>query len=178
MRILLVTAFALLCAGTAQGADVTLNAPVAGGSTLGVSALNAPSFAVTLNGDDQTAPYQAQLQVVDARGLASGGGWSLSLTSTPFTATNGLALPANASTITGVTAGCHAGSSCALPSNTAANADVPLPVSPTATKVLNAASATGLGRIDVDVSVSVAIPAATLAATYVSVLTVAISAGP
>jgi hypothetical protein len=116
--------------------------------------------------------------VVDARGLASGGGWNLSITSTPYTAANGRSLPTGGSTITSVTAGCHAGSSCLLPSNTAGNANVALPVALTAVKVLNAASGTGLGRIDVDVNASVAIPAATLAASYVSVLTVAISAGP
>jgi hypothetical protein len=50
VRILLaITAAALLCAGSADGADVTVNAPVAGGSILTVSALNAPSFSVILN---------------------------------------------------------------------------------------------------------------------------------
>src|SRR5690348_7762395 len=60
---LLLPVLALLCAATARGSNVTVNAPVAGGSTLAVSALNAPSFAVQLNGDDQTATYQTQLQV-------------------------------------------------------------------------------------------------------------------
>jgi hypothetical protein len=170
---------ALCAAAAARAAGVTVNATVTGGSTLAVSSLNTPSFPVTLNGDDQTATYQAQLQIVDARGLATGGGWNLSITSTQYSDGAGHTLPANASTVTGVTAGCHsATSTCALPTNSASNSNVALPVSPTTTKILNAATGTGLGRIDVNVNASVAVPANTIAATYTSTLTFAIAAGP
>jgi hypothetical protein len=169
---------ALVAAVAARAAGVTVNTTVSGGSALTVTAQNAPSFPDTLNGDDQTATYQAQLQVVDARGLATGGGWNLTITSTQYSDGAGHTIPANASTITSVTSGCHSGSTCTLPSNTAANSNVALPVSPTTTKILNAATGTGLGRIDVNVNVQVGIPANTIAATYSSTLTVAIAAGP
>jgi hypothetical protein len=172
-------AAALVAAAVARGAGVTVSSTVAGGSTLTVAPLNSPSFAITLNGDDQTATYQAQLQVVDARGLAAGGGWNLTLTSTQFSDGSGHTLPTTASTLTSVTTGCHtATSTCTLPSNTASNSGVAVPVSPTSAKILNAATGTGLGRIDVNANVSVAIPANTIAASYSSTLTVAIAAGP
>lgn len=176
-RIVAAALAALVCAAGARAASVVVNAPVVGGPTLAVTALNAPSFAVTLNGGDQVASYQAQLQVLDARGLATGGGWNLTVTSTQF-AGGGHTLPANASTLTSVTAGCHAGSTCGLPTNTAPNSNVALPVAPTTAKILNAASGSGLGRIDVNLNVSVAVPASALAASYASTVTVAISAGP
>jgi hypothetical protein len=65
-----------------------------------------------------------------------------------------------------------------VPSNTASNSNVALPISPTTTKILNAATGTGLGRIDVAVNVNLGIPANTIAASYTSTLTVAIAAGP
>ncbi|HVU79699.1 MAG TPA: WxL domain-containing protein [Gaiellaceae bacterium] len=176
-RFALAALAALLCAAGARAAGVVVDAPVVGGSTLAVTALNAPSFAVTLNGSDQVAAYQAQLQVVDARGLATGGGWNLTVSSTRFTG-GGSTLPADASTLTSVTASCHVGSTCALPANTASNSNVALPVTPTTAKVLNAGSGSGLGRVDVDLNVAVSVPASTRAASYSSTVTVAISAGP
>lgn len=168
----------LVMAAAARAAGVTVNSTVSGGSTLTVTSLNSPSFPDTLNGDDQTASYQAQLQVVDARGLATGGGWNLTITSTQYSDGAGHTLPATASTITSVSAGCHSGSTCTVPTNSASNSNVALPISPTTAKILNAATATGLGRIDVGVNVTVGIPANTIAASYTSTLTVAIAAGP
>ena len=168
----------LVAAATARGSNVTVSATVAGGSTLSVAALNTPSFNLTLNGDDQTATYQAQVQVVDARGLATGGGWNLTITSTQFHDSSTHTFPASASTISSVSAGCHSGSTCALPTNSVSNSNLAVPISPTTAKFLNAASGTGLGRIDVTANVGVAVPANTIAATYTSTLTVAIAAGP
>lgn len=169
---------ALVTAAAARGAGVTVNSTVSGGSTLTVTSQNSPSFPDTLTGDDQTASYQAQLQVVDARGLASGGGWNLTITSTQYSDGAGHTLPTNASTITSVSDSCHSGSTCATPQNTVPNAGIALPVSPTTTPILNAATGSGLGRIDVALNVRVGIPANTIAATYTSTLTVAIAAGP
>ena len=169
---------AALAAAAARAATVTVNATVSTGSTLSISSLNAPSFSLTLNGDDQTATYQAQLQVVDARGLASGGGWNLSLGGTQFSDGAGHTLPTSASTISSVSSGCHSGSTCSLPTNNISNSGLAIPVSPSTSKFLNAATATGLGRIDVNVNVSVAVPANAIAAAYSSTLTVAIAAGP
>ena len=169
---------ALALAAAAGATNLTVNATVAAGSTLSVSSLNTPSFNLTLNGDDQTATYQAQLQVVDARGLATGGGWNLTLTSSQFSDGAGHTLPTTASTISSVSAACHTGSTCALPTNSVSNSNLAVPISPTTTKFLNAASGSGLGRIDVTANVGVAVPANTIAATYTSTLTVAIAAGP
>jgi len=169
---------ASVTAAAARAAGVTVNTVIAGGTTLTVAALNSPSFPDTLTGDDQVASYQAQLQVVDARGLASGGGWNLTITSTQYSDGAGHTLPADASTVTSVATGCHSGSTCAVPGNNAANTNVALPISPTSTKILNASSGSGLGRIDVAVNVNVGIPANTIAATYSSTITVAIAAGP
>ncbi len=172
---------ALVATAAAHATGVGVSATINPGSTLSVTGTGAPSFALTLNGDDQTAAYTLPLQVVDARGLGTGGGWNLTVTSTRFADGAGHSLPAAASTITGVTASCHSGSTCALPTNSVPNTALALPAGstpPTAVKFLNAASASGLGRIDVSASVSVSIPANTIAATYTSTITVAIAAGP
>lgn len=172
-------AVAALAAATAAGAaTVTVNATVTGGATLSVSSLNTPSFSLTLNGDDQTAGYQSQLQVIDARGLATGGGWNLTVGATQFSDGAGHTLPSGADTISSVTSACHSGSTCTVPTNSVSNAGLAIPVSPTTSKFLNAATATGLGRIDVNLNVSVAVPANAIAATYSSTLTVAVAAGP
>jgi len=174
----LIAVSALAVAVAARASNVTVNATVAGGSTLSVASLNTPSFNLTLNGDDQTVGYLAQLQVVDARGLATGGGWNLTLTSTQFSDGAGHTFPTTASTISSVTTGCHSGSTCALPTNSVSNSNLAVPISPTTTKFLNAATGSGLGRVDINVNVNVAVPANTIAATYSSTLTVAIAAGP
>jgi hypothetical protein len=169
---------ALVAAAAASAATITVNATVTAGSTLSVTSLNAPSFSLTLNGDDQTGTYQSQLQVVDSRGLATGGGWNLTIGSTQFSDGAGHTLPSTADTISTVTSACHSGSTCTLPTNSVSNTNLAIPVSPTTSKFLNAATATGLGRIDVNVNVNVAVPANTIAATYSSTLTVAVVTGP
>lgn len=162
----------------ADAATVKVNAAVTGGSTFSVTSLGNPSFAVTLNGDDQFAAFAAQLQVADARGLARRGGWNLTIGATQFSDGAGHLLPADADTIASVATGCHSGSTCSLPANTVTNAGLAVPQSPTRTKFLNAATGTGLGRIDVTANVNVLIPADTVAGSYSSTLTFALSAGP
>ena len=171
-------AVALGAAVGATAATVTVNATVTAGSTLSVASLNAPSFSLTLTGDDQTGTYQSQLQVVDARGLATGGGWNLTIGATQFSDGAGHTLPTTADTISSVTSACHSGSTCTLPTNSVSNTNLSIPTSPSTSKFLNAATATGLGRIDVNVNVNVAVPANTIAATYSSTLTVAVATGP
>lgn len=172
---------ALLAVAAARAATVTVNATVTAGATLSVAGTGTPSFGLTLNGDDQTTSYSLPIQVVDARGLAVGGGWNVTVTSTQFSDGAGHKFPTTASTITGVTSGCHTGSTCTLPANSVGNTNLALPagaVAPTAVKFFNAATATGLGRIDANATVSVAVPANTIAATYTSTITVAVAAGP
>jgi hypothetical protein len=173
-----VAATAVVAAAAARAATVTVNATVTAGATLSVSSLNSPSFSLTLNGDDQTGTYQSQLQVIDARGLAAGGGWNLTIGSTQFSDGAGHTLPSTADTISTVTSACHSGSTCTLPTNSVSNTNLAIPLSPSTSKFLNAATATGLGRIDVNVNANVAVPANTIAATYSSTLTIAVATGP
>jgi hypothetical protein len=168
----------LVAAMAADAATVTVNATVTAGATLSVSSLNSPSFSLILNGDDQTGSYQSQLQVIDARGLATGGGWNLTVGATQFSDGAGHTLPSGADTISTVTSACHTGSTCTLPTNSVSNTNLAVPLSPSTSKFLNAATATGLGRTDVNVNVNVAVPANTIAATYSSTLTIAVATGP
>ena len=178
---LLVAAAALLAVTASHAATVTVNGTVTAGSTLSASGNGTPTFSLTLNGDDQTTTYSLPVQVVDARGLAVGGGWNLTVTSTQFGDGSGHTIPASASTITGVTSGCATGSTCTLPTNNISNSNLALPAGsgpPTAVKYFNAANATGLGRINVNATVSVVVPANTIAATYSSTITVSAVSGP
>ena len=171
---------ALVAAVAARAATVAVSSTVNAGSTLSVAGNGTPSFALTLNGDDQTTSYTLPVEVVDARGLASGGGWNLTVTSTQFDDGAGHTFPATASTITGATAGCESTSTCLLPTNGVAY-NLALPsgsVAPSAVKFFNAASPTGRGRVDVNATVSVAVPANVIAGTYSSTVTVSIVAGP
>lgn len=181
LALLAAAVLALAAAATAGAASLSVSATVTAGSTLSVAANGTPSFSLTLNGDDQTTTYTLPVEVVDARGLASGGGWNLTVTSTQFSDGAGHTLPATASTITGATSGCASTSTCTLPTNSVSNTSLALPAGstpPTAVKFFNAANLTGLGRIDLNTAVSVFVPANTIAATYTSTLTVAIAAGP
>src|SRR5437763_1654207 len=139
---------AMLVAASAQAATVTVNGTVTAGTTLAVAANGTPSFNLTLNGTDQTATYTLPVSVIDARGLGTGGGWNLTVTSTQFGDGAGHTFPANASTITAVTSGCGTNSTCTLPTNSVSNSSLALPAGttpPAAVKFVNAANATGLG---------------------------------
>ena len=175
----------VLCAAigaTAASAAVTVSATVAAGTTLSVSGTGSPSFSLTLNGVDQTTSYTLPLSVVDARGLATGGGWNLTITSTQFNDGAGHTFPTTASTITGTgTPSCGANSTCTVPTNSVNNASIAVPAgatAPAAVKFFNAANATGLGTVNVSASVSVAVPSNVFAGTYSSTVTVAAVAGP
>lgn len=176
---------ALLCAAlgaTAASAAVTVSATVAAGTTLSVNGTGSPTFSLTLNGVDQTTSYTLPLSVVDARGLATGGGWNLTITSTQFNDGSGHTFPATASTITGTgTPSCGTGSTCTVPTNSVSNSSIAVPAGaspPAAVKFFNAANATGLGTINVSATVSVVVPSNVFAGTYSSTVTVAAVAGP
>jgi hypothetical protein len=171
----------VLVAAAAAPAATTVSATVTGGSTLSIAGVGTPSFGVTLNGTDQLATYTLAASVVDARGLSSGGGWNLTITSTVFSDGAGHTFPATASTLTGVTTSCGANSTCTQPANGITNSQLAVPaaaVPPTAVKYLNAANATGLGTIAVNGTISVAVPSSAFAGTYTSTVTVSIIAGP
>jgi hypothetical protein len=180
-----VPAFALLAGlavvAAASAATITVNATVNAGTTLSVAANGTPSFSLTLNGADQTTTYTLPVTVVDARGLASGGGWNLTVTSTTFNDGSGHTFPTNASTVTSVATTCGSGSTCTGPTNSVSNTNLALPAgstAPAAVKFENAANATGLGTTNLNATVSVNIPANVFAGTYTSTVTVAVVAGP
>jgi hypothetical protein len=119
--------------------------------------------------------------VVDARGLAVGGGWNLTITSTTFNDGAGHTFPTAASTMTAVGTACGASSTCTPPTNAVANTNLAIPagtVAPAAAKWENAATATGLGTNTVSATIKVAVPANVFAGTYSSTVTVAIVSGP
>jgi hypothetical protein len=179
--ITIICAAALIVAASAQAANVTVNGTVTAGTTLSVAANGTPSFNLTLNGVDQTATYTLPVSVIDARGLSTGGGWNLTVTSTQFNDGAGHTFAAGASTITGVTSGCGTSSTCTLPTNVVSNTNLALPAgatAPAAVKYMNAANATGLGTTNVNATVAVAVPANVFAGTYSSTVTVSIVAGP
>lgn len=176
---LLVTLAALATASAA--AAITVQGTVTAGSTLTATGVGSPTFNLTLNGVDQTTSYALPVSVVDARGMATGGGWNLTITSTTFNDGSGHTFPTTASTITAVGTVCGASSTCLAPTNAVANTNLAVPaaaVPPTAVKWENAATATGLGTNTVTATVQVAVPANVFAGVYSSTVTVAIVAGP
>jgi len=180
---LLIALFATLAtlATATAAAAITVQGTVNAGSTLTATGVGSPTFNLTLNGVDQTTTYALPVSVVDARGLAAGGGWNLTITSTTFNDGSGHTFPTTASTMTAVATGCGASSTCLAPTNAVANTNLSIPagtVAPAAVKWENAATATGLGTNTVTATISVAVPANVFAGSYSSTVTVAIVAGP
>jgi hypothetical protein len=184
MRRPLLSAFLATLAALATAsvaAAITVQGTVTAGSTLTATGVGSPTFNLTLNGVDQTPTYTLPVSVVDARGLAVGGGWNLTITSTQFNDGSGHTFPAAASTITAVTTACGANSTCLAPTNAVANTNLSVPAgatAPAAVKYENAATATGLGTNTISATVQVAVPANVFAGSYSSTVTVAIAAGP
>jgi hypothetical protein len=180
--VLIALLFALAALATASVASaITVQGTVTAGTTLTATGVGSPTFSLTLNGADQTASYTLPVSVVDARGLAAGGGWNLTITSTQFNDGSGHTFPATASTITGVTTACGASSTCLAPTNAVTNSNLAVPAgvsAPAPVKYENAATATGLGTNTVSATVQVAVPANVFAGSYSSTVTVAIAAGP
>jgi hypothetical protein len=181
-RALITACFLVLaCAVALPAGAIVVNGTVTAGTTLTGTGVGSPSFAITLNGVDQTPTYALPVSVVDTRGLAVGGGWNLTITSTQFNDGAGHTFPTTASTMTGVSTACGASSTCTAPTNAVTNTNLAVPaasVAPAAVKYENAATATGLGTNTVTATVQVAVPANVFAGTYSSTVTVAIIAGP
>jgi opacity protein-like surface antigen len=168
---------AALAAAAAAAHATTVSGVVNPGSPLSVSAPAGASFALTLDGTDQTPTYTLPLTVTDPRG--SGAGWNLTITSTQFDAGSSHVLATNASTVTGVTAACVSGSTCASPTNSVTAPSVPSgTTAPAAVKLYNAAANSGMGKITVTPTVAVSVPANVYAGTYTSTVTIAIVSGP
>lgn len=159
-------------AAFAAGNTMTSTATITG--TAGVS-LNIPataSLASTLSGADQTVSYSPVLGVIDARG--SGAGWNLTVSATNFSDGAGhTLLPGN---VTAVSQACTAGSSCTAASSSGIT--YPLTISSTAAKLFNAATNSGMGKVDLTPTIQVAVPGNAYAGTYTSTLTFAAATGP
>jgi hypothetical protein len=179
MRSTLITCvLALVFAAAASASTTGVTVDVNSGPAVSVTGSSSPSFALTLNGVDQTTSYTLPLVVTDATG--SGNGWNLTITSTTF-ASGSSTFPSAASTITGVTSGCASGSTCLLPTNSVSDSNLAMPAgttAPSAVKFYNATSSTGRGTVNVNATVQVAVPANVLAGAYSSTLTVAAVSGP
>jgi len=134
--------------------------------------------AVTLNGTDQVKTQTQAFDVSDATG------WSITATSTTFTAA-GHTLSNTATTIAGApSTACDVSSSCTLASNSITYPYV-LPaaaVAPVATKMFNAALNTGMGNQTVTPTWSLSVPATTWAggagSPYTSTWTLTLVSGP
>src|SRR6476620_2946596 len=105
---LLIALFATLAtlALATTAAAITVQGTVNAGSTLTATGVGSPTFNLTLNGLAQTTSYALPGSVVDARGRAGGGGWSLTIASTTFNDGSGDTVPTTASTVTGVSTAC------------------------------------------------------------------------
>ncbi len=166
-----------VCASSPAGATsatVTINT-----GTFGlVSAAPSVTFNDTLNGKDQTPTATQGIDVGDATG--SGAGWDITATSTTFT-TGTVNLSTTATTVqSGPVVACDASATCTTATNSITY-PYTLPAggtAPTATKVFNAASNTGMGDQTVTITWQVAVPASTKAGTYTSTWTISLVSGP
>lgn len=161
----------------AAASATTGTASITGGS-LSMVAPPAVGFTATLDGTDQTVSSPQLFGVLDATG--SGAGWNITATSTTFTA-GADTLPATATTVPAApTPACDASATCA-PAVTTVTYPYTLPAGatpPTATKLYNAMSATGLGSQTATATVRLAIPASTRAGTYTSTWFYSLVSGP
>jgi hypothetical protein len=164
-------------ADTVAGASTNATATISGG-TLSVSVPSTISFSDTLNGLDQTATSGLAIDVRDATG--SGAGWNLTATSTQFTSGSNT-LATNSVMVGGApTDACDSGATCVLATNSIGY-PYSLPAGsgpPTASKIYDAASSTGIGDQTVTPTFTLAIPANTVQATYTSTWTVSSISGP
>lgn len=181
--------FASLALGTA------LLVPAAAGATVASEQVNPGSLsfinstpadlvfpAVTLDGTDQTVTQSQAFDVSDATG--SQAGWSITATSTTFTAA-GRTLSNTATTIQSApTRVCDGGSSCTLATNSVSYPYV-LPAAttaPVATKLFNAAASTGMGNQTVTPTWTLSVPSDTWAGgaanPYTSTWTFTLVSGP
>jgi putative surface cell wall-binding protein len=167
-----IAAIALVASTAAFAQNLTATATVSGAAGVSLNLPSDPTISDLLDGTDQTVSYAPVLGVVDARG--SGAGWNLQISATSFSDGSGHTLAPG--TVTGVSTACHTGSTCTAA--TSSGITYPLTVTSTAAKFFNAASNTGLGKIDVTPTVQVAIPGNAYAGTYNSTVTLAAATGP
>lgn len=174
-RLLILASLALLAltaTAAALASNLTATANVSGTAGISFSLPSNPSFSDTLDGSDQLVSYAPVLGIVDARG--SGAGWNISMSATAFDDGSGHTFAAGS--VSAVSQACHSGSSCT--GATTSGITYPLALSTTAAKVFNAASDTGMGKVDITPTVDVTVPGNAYAATYTSTVTLAAATGP
>ena len=162
---------ALTVTAAALAGTLTPTGTVTGAAGMSMALPGNPSFTDTLDGTDQTVFWSAVLGVTDARG--SGAGWNLQISATSFSDGSGHTLAPGA--VTAVAAACVGGSSCTSSTNAIG---YPLTVTGTAAKFYNAATATGMGKVNVTPTVDVVVPGNSYAGTYTSTVTLAAVSGP
>lgn len=168
----IVAAMALVVSAAALAGTLTTTATLTGTAGISLTLPSNPSISSTLDGTDQTASYSPVLGVVDARG--TGAGWNLTISATDFSDGSGHTLAPG--TVTAAAQACHSGSSCTAA--TSSGITYPLTITGTAAKFFNAATSTGLGKVDVTPTIQVAIPGNAYAGTYTSTVTLAAATGP
>jgi len=182
-KILGLAAAALLASSSAAfGATATQQVNAGALSFINSTPGNVTFPAVTLNGSDQVKTQTQAFDVSDATG--SDAGWSITATSTTFTAA-GHTLSNTATTIAGApSTACDVSSSCTLASNGISYPYV-LPaaaVAPVATKMFNAAVNTGMGNQTVTPTWSLSVPSTTWAggagSPYTATWTFTLVSGP
>jgi len=177
-------AAAMWCACTSTaGAAITASETVTGGS---LSFINSTPATITFNGitlsgtANQTDTQTQLFDVDDARG--TGVGWNITATSTTFTDGSGDTLPTTATTIQSApTAACDTSVTCTVATNTGLSFPYTLPAAgtaPTATKMFNADTNTGLAAQSFSPTWQIAIPANSKAGTYTSTWTFSLTTNP
>ena len=133
---------------------------------------------VTLNGTNQTRTAAASFDVTDNTG---GTGWSLLATSITFT-TGTRQLPATATTIASApSSACDSGFTCTAPTSSGVSYPYTLPAAgtaPTATKLVNAAAASGMGHETITPTFTLTVPGGAYVGAYTSTWTFTLSSGP
>jgi hypothetical protein len=174
----LVAAALLIAPTSGLAANATATGTISG-STLSLATSASPSFSANLDNGDSTPTYTVPLTTQDTRG--SGAGWNETITSTQFNtgAPNNYTLDTAASTVTGVTQSGISGTNTAPTNSITYPLGVPAGASaPSAVKLYNAASGTGMGRFTVTPTIGVFVPQNSFAGTYTSTLTLGLVSGP
>jgi hypothetical protein len=157
----------------------TATATLTGGSLAFINGTPAAvSFSGALNGANQTLTTTQPYDVSDATGSAAG--WNVTATSTQFLS-GAKTLAIGATTVPSAPSiACDATVTCTVATNTTTY-PYTLPAAttaPTATKMIDASAATGMGNQTVTPTWSLAIPAATQAGIYTSTWTMSLVSGP
>ena len=183
--LLAATVGASAAAGTTSG-TINATSTVSGGDLTIVGTTDASAFSATLTGDDvYAAGNLGTITVADPRG--SGIGWSVQVSSSPFTGTSGPAqgktLPADASgntiTVTDVSVATSKG---VAPNSGVSYANNRLVgIGASAVKMFSAladSTGKGMGTFVLTPQVRIGIPAQTFAGSYSGTVTVTLAATP